>query len=157
MSLPGESALALNDPALAARLGEEVGRPVGLLQLGRGAYDAMPVSVITTASLAELERVHGTPLDRRRFRINIVVASERSERAWRGRRLILGGGEEAAALLVAGPIDRCAMITIDPDSADRDPRLMRTVAQEFGNEIGVYASPARPGPVHVGDSVTIED
>jgi uncharacterized protein YcbX len=157
VSIPGESALALNDPALAARLGKEVGRPIGLLQLGRGAYDAMPVSVITTASLAELERVHGTPLDRRRFRINIVVESERSEREWRGRRLFFGGGEEAAALLIAAAIDRCVMITIDPDSADRDPRVMRTVAQEFGNEVGVFASPARPGPVRVGDAVAIED
>ena len=156
--VPGESAVALDDPALAARLAKETGRPVGLIQLGRGAYDAMPVSVITTASLAEIDRVHGAPLDRRRFRINIVIESERGEREWRGRRLFIGErGEDATALNIAGAIDRCVMITIDPNSAVRDPRVMRTVAQEFGNEVGVYASTARPGPVRVGDAVLVED
>lgn len=155
---PGESATALDDPALAARLAKEAGRPVGLIQLGRGAYDAMPVSVVTTASLAGIDRVHGAALDRRRFRINLVVESECSERDWRGRRLIFGrADEDATALLVAGAIDRCVMITIDPDSAVRDPGVMRTVAQAFGNEVGVYASTARPGPVRVGDAVLVED
>jgi uncharacterized protein YcbX len=157
VDLPGESAVALDDPALAARLAEQAGRPIGLIQLGRGTYDAMPVSVITTASLAEIDRVHGAPLNRRRFRINIVVESERSEREWRGRRLFFHGGEDAAALLVANAIDRCVMVTIDPDSAVRDPKVMRTVARKFGNEVGVYASTARPGPVRVGDAVLIED
>lgn len=143
---------------LTPLLAQEAGRPVGLLQLGRGAYDAMPVSVITTASLAEIDRTHGTPLDRRRFRINIVIESDFHERDWHGRRLSFNGaGEEAAALLVAEGIDRCVMITIDPDSGARDPGVMHTVARKFGNKVGVYAATARPGLVSVGDTASIED
>lgn len=152
---PGEAPIPLDDPAFIERLAMETGRPVGLIRLGRGAYDAMPVSVITTASLAEIDRVHGTPLDRRRFRINIIVESDERESDWRGRRIAFDGG--ATALQVAAPIQRCVMTTIDPDTGQRDPSVMRTIARHFGNCVGVYSSTAAPGSISVGDMVELGD
>lgn len=147
----------LTDPALIARLSGSAGRPLSLLQLGIGCYDAMPVSIVTTAGHKLVEAAHGSPLDLRRFRVNIVVDSDVPESEWRGRRLTFGEEDAGAALLVTDNIPRCAMTTIDPDSGVRDPAVLRTIAQRFGNGYGVYASTARKGAVRVGDAVRAMD
>jgi uncharacterized protein YcbX len=147
---------SLTDPELKARLTAEAGAPVSLIQLGIGAYDAMPVSIVTSAAHAALEAAHGSALDPRRFRINVTIDSTVSQDEWRGRRLAFGE-EDGAALLLADGIPRCAMITIDPDTAARDPSVLRTVAQQFGNLYGVYAAPARKGYIRLGDPVRVID
>lgn len=149
---PGGSSLALDDPGLLAEIGEGAGRALGLIQSGRGLADAMPASIISTATHAALGKAHGAPLDRRRFRANILIESDVRESDWRGRRLRFGGEPGGAELLVADAIPRCALITIDPDTGVRDPAVMRTVARGFENLIGVYAMPARPGLVRLGDA-----
>ena len=145
----------LHDPALAGWLEAQAGRPVELIQLGIGAYDAMPVSVLTTATVAELHEKHGATINPRRFRANILVESDAREGDWAGRRLRLGAREDAAALQMADLAPRCAMVTIDPDTAERDPGVLRTVAKAFGNRIACYASIARPGRARVGDEVLL--
>jgi uncharacterized protein YcbX len=150
---PEGRVMALDDPALADALAAEAGEPVSLLHLGRGAYDSMPVSLVTTGSLARLDAAHGTALDARRFRINIVIESEAAEAGWQSRRIAIG----AAALMVSGPAPRCAMVTICPDTAGRDATVLRTVAQHFGNDLGIYAAAARCGPIRVGDAVRLLD
>lgn len=145
--------VATADAALAEWLASDAKGPLHLVQSGRGNYDAMPVSIVTTAGHTAVETAHGAPLDPRRFRINVTIESEVPEREWAGRRLAFG--DAGAELLCAEPIPRCAMITIDPDTAERDPTILRTVAQKFGNGYGIYASPARPGVIRLGDSVRL--
>ncbi|HEV7658228.1 MAG TPA: MOSC N-terminal beta barrel domain-containing protein [Allosphingosinicella sp.] len=158
---PDGSSLALDDPGLLAEIGEGAGRAIGLIQSGRGLADAMPASIISTATHAALGEAHGAPLDRRRFRANILIESDVRESEWRGRRLRFGrkadGAPDGAELLVADAIPRCALITIDPDTGMRDPAVMRTVARKFGNLIGVYAMPAKPGIVRLGDAAWLGD
>jgi hypothetical protein len=127
-----------------------------LVQLGRGAFDSMPVSLVSTAGHAEVEESHGGPIDPRRFRINVVVETDMPMRVWAGRRLTIGG-EDGPQLSVTEPIQRCVMITIDPDTGERDRWLMRTVAQQFGNAYGVYANVVRPGILRRGDQVRLSD
>ena len=141
------------DPELAERLAGAAGAPVALMQLAIGAYDSMPVSVVTTAAHSRLEAAHGGPLDLRRFRANIVIDSDLLQDEWAGRRLAFG--EQGAELLVTDGIPRCAMVTIDPDSGERDPGVLRTIAQQFGNRYGAYAAPARKGLIALGDAVRV--
>lgn len=145
---PDGETFALEAPELRARFGE----PVDLVQFWRGAFDAMPVSLVTTATLAALAGAQGGKIDVRRFRINIVVESDLRENAWAERMLEIGDGTR---LLANAPIDRCVMITIDPDTGLRSPGLMKTVARDFDNRIGLYASPARQGTIRVGDAVRV--
>ncbi len=152
---PDGAALALGDPALTALLSAAAGEDLALLQVARGIYDAMPVSIATTATLAALDGTHGTAIDRRRFRTNILIEADVRESEWRGRRLGFGDEDASAELALADGIPRCAFITIDPDTAARDPKILRTVAQRYANQIGVYASPARPGTIREGDPVRL--
>lgn len=153
--LPDGRSLALNARELIECLQSRVGEELGLLQLGRGAFDAMPISLSGSASHAALDAACGRAVDGRRFRFNIMIESDVPEAEWCGRKILFGDGSDSAELFVTDSIERCAMITIDPDSARRDPELMRVVAQQFGNSLGVYATTARPGQIRVGDRVVL--
>jgi uncharacterized protein YcbX len=52
--------------------------------------------------------------------------------------------------------NRCVMITIDPVTLDRNPEILRVVAQERDNQFGVYGSVVAPGRIVVGDPVEVE-
>jgi uncharacterized protein YcbX len=152
VTLADGGTIALDDPGLARLLSEAAGAPVRLMQSGRGLHDSMPLSIATTASHVEVEAAHGGALDPRRFRINAVIESAVPERAWAGRRLAIG---DTVELQCAEPIERCAMVTIDPDNARRDSAVLRTIARRFDNHYGLHATPARIGPVRVGDPVRL--
>lgn len=152
---PDGRVLPLDGSELLARLSAALGSDISLMQHGRGCHDAMPISVVTTATHALLDASHGTALDRRRFRSNIIIEAAVRETEWRGRRLIFGDAADAAELLLADAAPRCAMITIDPDTAQRDAKVLRTVAQEYDNRIAVYASTAKQGKIQVGDTVSL--
>jgi uncharacterized protein len=156
ITTPDGARHSVNDPALVEALSAAAKQPLSLMQLGIGAYDLMPISIVTTASLANLNAAHGMPIDRRRFRANILVESDFVESEWRGQRVQIGDGDDSAELLMAYPAPRCAMITIDPDTAHRDANILRTVAQDFGNAFTMYASVARPGVIREGDLLQID-
>ena len=66
---PAGEELDVIDPALAASLGSDV----RVIKQDRGVFDAMPLSLITTQSIAELEALVGFGLDPQRFRPNLLV------------------------------------------------------------------------------------
>ena len=137
------------DPALAASLGDGV----RVIKQDRGVFDAMPLSLITTRSIAELGALVGSELVPQRFRPNLLVESDEREDAWVGRVLRIGG----MAMRVDQRDDRCVIITIDPVTHERDPAVLRTVARERSNCIGVYGSTVQEGRVAVDDEVVLND
>lgn len=146
----------IRDPALAARLADAAGTPVWLMRLGRGAFDAMPVSVIATTTAAAISAAHGAPVALDRFRANLVIQPDdpaATERDWLGGSLMFGEEDDTPSVSAGWPIPRCAMVGIDPVTAARDAGVVRTVVRQFGNRVGVYCSVRTPGTVRVGDRV----
>jgi uncharacterized protein len=146
----------VGDAILRERLSAEAAEEIRLIQVGRGVFDAMPVSIITPPTLAQLEARCGRPIDVRRFRANIVIEpvdGAARETDWIGRTLIFGEGPEATRLNANVAIDRCVMITIDPDTGERDPTILRRVVEDFNNEVGVRCTTDAPGPIAVGTNV----
>lgn len=144
------------DAALATRLETAAREPVHLLRLGRGAFDQHPVSIVSTATHRRIDEAFGSEVDPCRFRVNIVVDAAPGapgEEKWHGKCLGFGPHENPCALRVDEAIARCAMITIDPATAARDPAIMRMVAQRFDNEVGLYATPVTCGEIAIGDPV----
>jgi len=116
------------------------------------AVDAASVLIITDASLRKLERLWGKPLDLRRFRANLVVSLEETawnETDWTDRCLSVG----STVLKIDTICERCSMITIDPDTIERDPSLLKIVNQELALQFGWYASVIQPGEVRTGDKL----
>ena len=114
----------------------ELGRA---LKLDRGTFDTAPLSLTTTASVGAY--------DVRRFRPNFLIESEHDEADWLGRVLEIGG----LRLSVTERDDRCVVVNVDPDTAERDPAVLKAVAPSFG----IYGTPVREGRVAVGDPVLL--
>ena len=74
------------------------------------------------------------------------------EDTWVGRVLRIGG----LRMRVDQRDQRCVMVTIDPVTLRRDPAVLRAVARERDNRLGVYGSVVAPGLVAVGDPVEVE-
>jgi uncharacterized protein len=139
---------------LEGPLSAQLGEPVRLVQIGRGCFDSMPVSVVSEATGRAVGAAVGREVDLKRFRPNIVIAADVPEWDWVGGALVFGDGP--ARLRLNARIERCQMITIDPESAAKDPSLLRCVAQDFDNRIGVYGAIEAIGAIAVGDPVWLD-
>lgn len=110
--------------------------------------------VISLASLRELERVVGRPVNPLRFRPNIVIDGVEpwSEFQWKDRPLKIG----AAKLEFIKRTERCAATDVDPDSGKRDMAIPAALQRAFGHaDFGVYARVVSGGVITVGDPVEI--
>jgi MOSC domain-containing protein len=150
---PDGLVLDADDPMLAQALRDHLDRDVVVMRSGVGFHDAAAVHLVTDASLTALEEYAGLPLDRRRFRANVVVELAESmpfaEAGWPGMEMALG----SALVGVLAPTERCAVTTFDPETLARDTGVLAALARERDNLFGVYAQVMRPGWVGVGDPV----
>jgi uncharacterized protein len=149
---PAGQTFDVSDPALAADLG--TGVPV--LKQDRGVFDTLPLSLITTQTLAALGELVGAALDVQRFRPNLVVdaggGAPFPEDAWVGRVLRVGG----MRMRVDKRDPRCVMVNIDPVTDEKNPDVLRAIGRERQACLGVYGSTVEPGRVAVGDTVAID-
>jgi MOSC domain-containing protein len=151
VTTPTGAELDVADPALAAELGDGV----RAVKLDRGTFDTLPLSLITTQSVASLGLLVGRPLDMRRFRPNVVIdahdANAIPEENWTSCTLRIGD----ALVRVDARDQRCIVVNVDPTTAQPDPIVFRTIARRRKARLGVYATTVRPGRVAVGDPVVI--
>ncbi len=152
VNTPDGGTFDVTSDALAALLSSEAGEDVALLQVGRGTFDSMPISVVGDATLAALGRVYGRDVEAVRFRPNIVIDSG-NERDWLNGCLIFGDAEGGVQIRLNKPIDRCSLVTVDPRTASREPGLLRAVVENFQNEIGAYGVAERLGRLEIGMKV----
>ena len=156
---PEGVSLALGSPELQTSVAQKFGHPVELMKLKHGIFDEASVSVINLATIAAISRELGEDLDTRRFRANIVIATEStdafSEDSWIGGRLIFGAGEAGAVISLTMRDPRCVMINLDPDTAQADARIMKAAVRLNENNAGAYGTVARTGQISVGQSVSL--
>lgn len=163
---PSGSLLEVGSGELNAEITRRFGSEVELMNLKHGIFDEAAISVIGLATIAGIGRAAavGDDLDRRRFRANIAVETESSEPfledAWIGGTLVFGVSEPPAvaggpAVNVTMSDVRCVMINLDPDTAEKDARVMKTVVRLNQNNAGVYATVVRTGTIRVGDRVSL--
>jgi uncharacterized protein len=134
--------------AATAAIRDAAGDGAGLVEAEDGhAFDAAPLLLVTDGGIAQLG------YDRRRFRPNIVIegVDGATEQDWVRGRLRVGD----ALLFVEEGCERCVITTIDPDTTEVDLDVLRRARLEVGGMMGVYCSVLQPGPVAVGDPVTV--
>jgi uncharacterized protein len=148
---PSGAELDVTDPALAAQLAPGA----RAIKQDRGVFDALPLSLLSVQSVTAIAELVGRELDIRRFRPNIVVETRSStefpEDAWVGATVQIG----TARVRVDARDQRCVVTTVDPDTSERDPSILRTIAREHQAYLGVYGTTVRPGQIRVGDRVLI--
>lgn len=158
---PDGAELDLFSDELRDRIAARLGDAVELMHLDRGIFDEAPVSLICRATIRGVEREAGRALDVRRFRPNVVLETPDGEPfqedAWVGKTLVFGLEPDALAVTVTLRDVRCAMLNIDPESAERDARVMKATARLNENCAGVYGTVVREGRVRVGQTVWLRE
>jgi uncharacterized protein YcbX len=140
------------------KLSELAGYDVQLVRPERsGEVVDAPVTLVSSASVARLEREAGRSVDPRRFRMlfDLEGCEPHEEDEWEGRSVRIGGAVVRPTLAV----ERCAVTTRDPETGRRDLgtlRLIRGYREPRGDveiPFGMLAGVEVPGRVRVGDPV----
>ena len=124
----------------------------------RSVRRRIPVSLIALQSINQVAAESGTALDKRRFRANIYLDLTNgegfAEDSFVGRSLRVGP-KTILAIVERDP--RCMLITLDPETGEKTPAVLKTVAQDHGSTIGIYAAVLAEGIIRKGDAVELLD
>src|SRR3954447_24752546 len=149
VSTPAGEQLDVVDP----RLAEELGHGAQVIKQNRGVFDSMPLSLITTQTIAAVGGWLDLDLPARRFRPNLLVEAAHDEPfqedAWIGAVLRIGSVE----MRVDQRDSRCVIVNTDPATGERDPAVLKALAKRRDSCAGVYGSTVEPGRIAVGDPV----
>lgn len=115
--------------------------------LGLERFDVLPLLVATDGAVEAFGR------DVRRLRPNILIGGVEGmgETDWPGAELHVGD----AIVHLDSLRSRCPMTTVDPDTLERDPEVLRDIGRRFGGRLALNAEVARGGVIRVGDRVTL--
>ena len=157
---PSGAVVAVDDPALIEMLGEGLRgeNHLTLVRSDRALTDCRPVSLISLQTVRQVEAELGIPIDKRRFRANVYLnlASDYgfAEDELVGRKLRIGS---SAVIMVLERDPRCKMISLDPDTGEYNPEVLRKVAQAHSAFAGVYCAVLVEGILTKRDSIELLD
>jgi len=114
---------------------------------GPERFDVLPLLVATDGAVLAFGR------EVRRLRPNLLVGgvTGMEEVAWPGGELHVSG----AVIRLRSLRSRCVMTTVDPDTLERNPEVLRDIVRRFGGRLALDADVAQAGVVHVGEVVTL--
>lgn len=114
---------------------------------GAERFDVLPLLVATDGAIAAFGR------DVRRLRPNLVIGGVEGldEFTWAGAELHIG----EAVVGLDSRRARCPMTTVDPDTLDRDPEVLREIGRRFGGRLALNAMVVTAGRIRVGDAVRL--
>ena len=112
------------------------------------------VHIVNLASVRELERALGRPVDPLRFRANLYLEGLQpwAEFGWIGQG---GCGIGPARLAVFARTQRCEATNVDPATGARDMAIPANLQRTWGHQdFGIYAKVVTGGEIATGTSVT---
>jgi uncharacterized protein YcbX len=110
-------------------------------------FDILPLLIATDGAVAAFGR------DVRRLRPNIVIAGVEglAERSWPGAEIHIGD----VIVRIDSLRGRCHMTTIDPDTLEVDPGVLKDLVRRFDRHLALNADVIHTGRISVGDPVTL--
>jgi uncharacterized protein YcbX len=107
-----------------------------------GRFDILPLLVATDGAVAAFGR------DVRRLRPNILIGGVEGldEITWPGSELHIGD----AIVRLDSLRSRCPITTVDPDTLDRDPEVLRDIGRRFRGRLALNAEVVRAATISLG-------
>ena len=156
---PDGQELELRSDELRQEISSRYGGDVELMNLKHGIFDEASLSIISRGTVHFIGQESNRDLDIRRFRPNVLIERESAEPFAEdksvGHTLIFGEQNDGAAVRVTMKDERCVMVNFDPDTAEKDSEVMKTIVRLKGNYAGVYGTVVRAGELRVGQVVTL--
>ncbi len=157
---PSGEVVSVDDPVLIEMLVEGLRgeNHLTLVRSDRALTDCRPVSLISLQTVRQIEAELDIPVDKRRFRanvyLNLAAADGFAEDELVGRKLRIGS---SAVLMILERDPRCKMISLNPDTGEQNPEVLRKVAQAHAACAGVYGAVLVEGILMKGDSIELLD
>jgi MOSC domain-containing protein len=157
---PDGKSFAIEDRALIDCLRANIDgkHELTLLRSEKAFTDCRPLSIFAVQTAKRLGEETGVAVDTRRFRANVYVDLTSSdgfaEDTFVGRSLRIGAKVTAAVLQRDA---RCMMVTLDPDTAEKTPAILKAIAQAHEGFAGVYGAVLVEGMIRKGDPVELLD
>ena len=155
---PAGDTVAIDDPLLMELLRADTGgkHDLVLMRSDRALTDCRPVSIFALQSAEQLGQETGLSVDKRRFRANIYLDSKGApgfaENGFLGRSFRIGA---RVVVAIVERDARCMIITLDPDTAEKTPSLLKQVAQAHEGMAGLYGAVLVEGMIRKGDPVEL--
>lgn len=153
---PDGKTFAIDDSGLIEHLraNSDEKHDLTLLRSDKAITDCRPLSIFAVQTARKLGEETGVVVDKRRFRANVYVDLTSSdgfaEDEFVGRSLRIGSKVTVAILQRDA---RCMMVTLDPDTAEKTPAILKAVAQAHEGMAGVYGAVLVEGMIRQGDSI----
>ena len=153
---PDGKTFAIDDSGLIEHLraNSDEKHDLTLLRSDKAITDCRPLSIFAVQTARKLGEETGVAVDKRRFRANVYVDLTSSdgftEDEFVGRSLRIGSKVTVAILQRDA---RCMMVTLDPDTAEKTPAILKAVAQAHEGMAGVYGAVLVEGMLRKGDSI----
>jgi uncharacterized protein len=114
---------------------------------GRERFDIHPLLVASDGG------IHAFGYDGRRLRANVVIEGVPglAERWWPGKALRIND----VVIGVAQLRPRCVVTTVDPDTGELDPNVLRRINRELDGRLALDCWVASEGDLRVGDPVEL--
>jgi len=129
------------------------------LSSGKSQVDCRPLSLFSTNTSQQLSTELGINIDFRRFRPNLVVtwydesnAEGFYENSLVGKQLQIG---DKAVFMPLERDPRCKMVTLDPDTAEGTPKILRHISTKHEGFAGIYGAVLKEGTIKCGDEITV--
>ncbi|MEG6510103.1 MOSC domain-containing protein [Methyloligella sp. 2.7D] len=159
VTTPDGDTYAIDDPALIEDLKTRLGEgdeELSLLYSDSAFADCRPISLFSLQTVKQLAEEIEAPVDARQFRANLYAdflsGTGFSENELVGKTLRIGD-KATIAILEIDP--RCKMITLDPETGEARPKILRHIAQSHNGKAGLYAAVLVEGSVKPGDSIAV--
>ena len=149
---------SINDPLLLEMFSEGLRgeHNLSVVRSDRALTDCRPVSLISLQTIRQIETESDITLDKRRFRANIYFNLNTDEGFGEdrliSRRLRIGNKAE---IMVLERDPRCKAISLDPETGEHNPQILKSVAQLHEANAGVYCAVLVEGILTAGDSIEI--
>ena len=155
---PDGNIMPIDSPRLIDHLlqGVEEKHKLRLHRSEKAMTDCSPLSIISLQTVEKLSEESGLSVDKRRFRANVYLDLHSlggfGENDFVGKSFRIGSKAIAQAVNRDG---RCMMITLDPDTAEKSPAVLKAVAQAHEGMAGIYAAILVEGIIRKGDPVEL--
>lgn len=146
----------VNDPAFIASLEKYTDEKLTLQYTQRNMVDCRPVSLLSLQTVEQLRHETNIDIHKLQFRANLYINWDNDspfyEEELIGKKIKIG---ERLELMILEPGYRCKLITIHPETATPDNRLLKHIIKTRKGLTGVYAAVLKEGAVCSGDTVSI--
>ncbi len=110
--------------------------------------------IVNLATVRDLERILGKPVDPLRFRANLYIDGVEpwAEFGWLDKSIDIG----STKLTVFKRTQRCEATNVDPETAVRDMAIPAVLSRSWGHsDLGVYATVVTGGSITAGAALSI--